>query len=519
MAIFTHLIGREVESSINETSQVYKATHDGAGNRLPHMNKSFISFTYGGKAIEDFNLIVVNKGDRMERTAYAPFSDLTSNYDTLDGQLYWGSKFEPNQLELTLATDEITDKQINDFKEWFAPGNNRELILSEYPNRAIFARVASSPALSLLPFEKKTSVIIAGVQYATSTTIYKGEITLSFIMDEPHWFSKLNFMPNFIDKVTLTPLIVGTNEWNVNENKVESLKDKDMIKIMLEDGIPHQDSVKGSMFLGNNTLAIVSEARVGDENMTSEEAEPYAHTDITYLGIVVGGSNGIPISSNTPGYLFYSGTAPSYPIIQFSLNINEQNLFDSNSYIKIPKNSIQNPSLDTYSNISIGDKVFEFTTPSMLTGYNKAIQIFKQNSNLSKTELLDKIRLEINERYVRAWAVSCLNAEQDNINLTNLINKMKNFFQPDSAITFIINSKTGEAIGKFNINVSTNPLVNTYQLVEENVGDMIRSNYLTIEGRNYLNSNGEIDPEQDCKIISTNEELSNVLIFFRNMYL
>lgn len=518
MAIYTNLIGNEEFNNINQTTQVYKVTHDGAGNSLPYMNKSFISFTYGGKPIEDFGLIVINTGDRMERPAYASFSDLTSDYDTLDGQLYWGSKFEPNKLELALATDEITEKQINDFKEWFAPGENRELILSEHPNRAIFARIAEAPIFSFLPFEKKTSILIRGIEYETSTTVYRGEVSLSFIMDEPHWFSKLNFMPNYIDKVTLTPLMVGTEEWNTNENKVESLSDKDMLKIMLEDGIPLQDSIKGSMFLGNNTLAIISEARVGDESMTPEEAEGYAHTDVTYLGIVVGGTNGLDISSGNPGYLFYSGTAQSYPIIQFSINVAD--IFDAENYIKIPKNKIQNSNLTTYSNIAIGDKVFQFTTPSILTGYNQVIQILKQNPTLSKTEFLNKIRLEINEQYVRAWATLCINSEPDvALDINNIITKMKTFFKMDSSIMFIINSKTGEAIGKFTINVSQNPLISTYQEIEENVGDMVRSNYLVIEGRNYLNSNGEIDPEQDCKIISTNEELTNVLIFFKNMYL
>ena len=40
-------------------TQVYMATHNGEGekSRLPFMNRSFISFSFGGKYIEDFNLI------------------------------------------------------------------------------------------------------------------------------------------------------------------------------------------------------------------------------------------------------------------------------------------------------------------------------------------------------------------------------------------------------------------------------------------------------------------------------
>jgi len=41
------------------------ATHNGAGDRLPLMNRSFISFSYGGKPIEDFGLIAITDGDAI----------------------------------------------------------------------------------------------------------------------------------------------------------------------------------------------------------------------------------------------------------------------------------------------------------------------------------------------------------------------------------------------------------------------------------------------------------------------
>ena len=47
------LYGDEVASS-KVMTQVYDATHRGDGKRLPYMNRSFISFSFGGKYIEDF---------------------------------------------------------------------------------------------------------------------------------------------------------------------------------------------------------------------------------------------------------------------------------------------------------------------------------------------------------------------------------------------------------------------------------------------------------------------------------
>ena len=49
------------------------------------MNRSFISFTFGGKHIEDFNLIATFTSNGLERDGFASFNDLISNYDVLEG--------------------------------------------------------------------------------------------------------------------------------------------------------------------------------------------------------------------------------------------------------------------------------------------------------------------------------------------------------------------------------------------------------------------------------------------------
>ena len=485
-----NLIGSEnFNNSNNNKGQVYLATHDGVGNSLPYMNRSFISFTYGGKAIEDFGLIATIE-DRMENNLYAPFSDSTSTYDIIDGQLYWGTRFEAGQLNLKLSTDGITERQLDDFKEWFSPGVIRELILAERPNRAIFARVSERPVFSCLPFEQKTSLKISGIEHETSTTLYKGSITLSFVMDEPYWHTKINYMPSYINKVTLEKLEIDSN----NLNKIEAISSKDMIKIMLEDGIPHQSVLNGNIFLGGNIL-VTSEARVGS-----------ALVGQAFLGTITTESEGLILNNNNPRKLFYCGTAKSLPIIKFSMNLKF-----NNNYITNPRNKIYDSNLIDYSYIAIGDKKFEFTTSSILTSYNQAIKIFK-NSSFNKPELLEQIRDTVNEYYARAWAIVCIN---DNTSKEGAIAQMANFFT-SNLVTFIINSKTGEAIGEFHIKVK-NSQGNIENLsIKQNVGDMIRSNYLIIEGRDYLNENGEI---VQCHEITTNEELSNVLVFYENMFL
>jgi len=75
--------------------------------RLPYRYRSFISFSFGGRRIEDFNLIATVSGDRMTRKLTGDFEDLTSSYDVLDGQFYHSTHFRTNSISFHLATDGI----------------------------------------------------------------------------------------------------------------------------------------------------------------------------------------------------------------------------------------------------------------------------------------------------------------------------------------------------------------------------------------------------------------------------
>jgi hypothetical protein len=75
----------QVEIDTEHNTQVYIATHDGAGNYLPYRNRSFISFSFGGKNIEDFDLIATIDNDFLERRLYADFEDNVSDSEIWDG--------------------------------------------------------------------------------------------------------------------------------------------------------------------------------------------------------------------------------------------------------------------------------------------------------------------------------------------------------------------------------------------------------------------------------------------------
>ena len=532
--------------SDNRHGQVYQATHGGDGKRLPLMNRSFISFTYGDKHIEDFNLIATISGDRLDRKGYAAFNDTVTTYDNLDGQHYWATHYTTNQLDFTLSTDGIDQRQLDDFLHWFKAGVSRELILAEHPNRAIMARVADPPVLELLPFESVLHETYLIHDCEIHTTLYKGDIKLSLVMDQPHWYAKVNVLgkriiengsERFVDLVD--DIVLGQD--------VEIFQSKDALKILYEDGIPLGSMIDTSMLLGNGAYAKVDElpeskiwskaegaedfwegvgARIDGVIIGSSVSEitpsgdGFIYPNGTYKGIIAGalvdaGNNGI--SSLAPGtyaFFFYAGTAPAPTKITFTMVPTI-----TNNYITSPFNS-HSSTAHPYNTItveSVHKQELYFTTPNLYTSYNKAVEVF--NTYIDGEHTWEQIRNELRNRArhakVREWAMKCIEYYDTDSSVViaptslkaDICAKMEYFLKDTNddclPVTFIFNSETGEALGYFKYRtISSGVPANdsgwaTYGTilsnpVEEDVGDMLRSNYIIIQDRNYPTSNNRI---------------------------
>ena len=338
----------------------------------------------------------------------------------------------------------------------------------------------------MLPFEKKFTSTIYGTQ--SSTTVYKGKIDLSFVMDDPFWYS----LTNMLDQES-------AGLWrNTSTKQLESIStSRDALKIIEEDGVPTTLSLKGDLLIGNNVIVTVisSPARVwktGDTSSTAPEA---------YIGAIIGGrstistgSSGFDLAANTERYFYYAGTAPCAPILKFSI------IFDTNSVSTSSRigNTYSSPSIP-YSSIFIQSvteaRELRFTTPSLITAYNQAIAL---GNSASAEEKRDKI----NHYKVRAAAIN---------------GGLSSLFNSTTTADFTINCKTGET--KVTYHLKTGDLT-------EDAGDMIRSNYLKIEDRNYPDENGYIhvwtsaNPEYSHKLWhNVSSGLQGVSLTYKHMYL
>ena len=458
--------------------QVQTATRDGQGNPLSILNRQFISFSYGGKKIEDFDLLVVFNGDRLSKEIYAPFNDTTTEQAELDGQMFWRSNFKAGQLNFSLATDGMTSKQLEEFKKWFEPGIEKELILSEYHNRGILARVSAPPQMSLLPFEKEVEVKIGEVTKKTKTSLYKGEISLSFVMDDPYWYSLKTIL--------------------------ETLEKED-IKLIYEEGIPHI-----SMFNAECLLA---------DNLCCSKNEEDAFIIKINQGIELDGEKQVD------AYLYYCGTAPAKPIISFEIEpiINEVT----------GKISFPNKDVDKQCYLSIGSgenyKELKFSLPSLFSSYNNALDIaLKYEENSSILDLRKELRDFVYDYYTRSYVIALIDIAKNNREYTTIegtltsnfrkyfIDEMKKFFIDSLSCT--INCKNGSVIVSGKIKqYNGSEMIEIGEPITENAGNMIKSDYLTIDTR-ILSEDGKID-YNNCLLVKTNSKLSNFTIDYKYMYL
>ena len=535
------LNGNEVASNVKH-SQVFLATHDGKGQTLPFMHRSFISFTYGGKKIEDFDLIATIDGDRLNKPGYASFEDTVTTYDNLDGQHYWATHYKTNQLDFTLSTDGIDEKQLNEFLYWFKAGVHRELILAEHPNRAIMARVANPPTINMLPFEQEVEITISSNKYKTKTTLYKGDISLSLIMDQPYWYGLTNILgkkTEISNRQRYEDIWVDTTKTPAQEISIFS--SQDALKILYEDGIPLGSMINKNMLLGNGAYALVEGSDISlIWNPSSSKGAKIDSGDgtkgVIWGAIVDASDDGITsLAVNTPAYFFYSGTAPSPVTITFTMTPTF-----SGAYINSPCNSYANTNskkYNTFTITSISEQKLQFTTPNIYTSYNKAIKVFENyaNSNYTWEKVREALRDTVRHPKVREYAISILNTEQTNSNSSTipnnktatLQNKMKKFLTGSGSsakpVTFTFNSKTGEAVGVFNYYTDGSTLS---QNQEEDVGDMLCSNYIILQDRNYPTNKGKIEcwtaahKEYSHKIQhDVQGGLTNIQILYKNMYL
>lgn len=470
-------------------------------NKTCH-EKEFIDFEFDGKHISEFGWIAAISGDRLSINASPEFEDETSEVNGVSGQYYWGTRRKAGSLTFSLATDGVSEQDLNAFKIHFKPGKYGKFIKDELSHRYGYARVSAQTVFTVIPFKKK--IIIRGREIEVNE--YKGEATLTFVFDDPNFYATEQYL-------------------NVPATE-------DSLRAVFNNSAPFSDSWDKDYFcfIGNGALK-----------------------DSEYV------ANAIYSGSN-PLYFYNPSSVPTKTKIAMKF-IPTFSIISSLYYFSEIADTINGKG--DYNSIIMYDKdenvlsSFNYTTPNVIYSINRAIQLaadyYSSTTVWSVLELEEKLRLDITNSKVIGWAASVLR-----------IMKMKNFYNTENdcftdGVISVDLSMVGGTISNLNwlqyfnifmlcmmahcepdnqgnyhlenanwsfedyeicfdgINSQTtmnyqynqiSDALQNFSAQEENCGDMVCSNYLKLEGGDILNSLSNIATTHTLKFYQGNSTLN-----------
>lgn len=447
-------------------------------NRLS--DKSFISFTFDGKGIEEFGMAVVSNGDRYSTNLHPNFSNTISTVPGRIGSIYWGTEITNNTIEVNLATDCMTSRQFLNFKNHFRPGKIGQLSFAETEFCYCYAIISENSIFDFIPFDGVTT--INGKDY--KDTIYKGTTKLIFSIPDIYSYS---------DKKH----VIG--EQYVNE------------PWFLMSGLPlTKNIIEKNCFLSGGTVInqigkIQINYNAGNSSNLDYDALINSGFSNTENNLIINCLYSTLENNNDQQqtiYAYNAGNAPARTNICFLKTIN----FESED--KVP-----------WNNIIIGDTIIE--KPRMFKDIDYTIAIlntYKDNWVTKKTEALIKLRESLDSQ-LRSELIGIVNATGDGLNWSTINEAI-------SEIRKIVNGKqfTFSINGIYNQNIMMSELtVHTFgqqigtitQQFVENIGDSTNGKYIIIKESNGLNKDGSVD----IQAISISEIFDGIKIFFLNTYL
>ena len=128
-------------------------------SKYPH-NTEFIDFSFDGKKITDFGLVAVVDGDRLQFDGSPSFTDETTTVNGVVGQYYWGTNIGTKTKTYTLATDGMTEQQVQAFQYHFRPGRYGKFIDDTFAFRYSYCRVSSVTNFKMTPFKKEVEYTV-----------------------------------------------------------------------------------------------------------------------------------------------------------------------------------------------------------------------------------------------------------------------------------------------------------------------------------------------------------------------
>ena len=458
--------------------------------------KEFIDFEFDGKHISEFGMVAVFDGDRHSFDASPSFEDETSEVNGVSGQYYWGTRMKTITKSFSLATDGITEAQINAFKLHFKPGKYGKFIEDKLACRYGWCRVSSTSSFSVVPFVKKTTIKIGDTTHTVEINEYKGSAKLTFIFDDPYFYATNQ-------SISADSL----NEEALRESLLNGLPIEGYSWPMGNDSL-----FIGNTILNNNSSANLNKSSINFYNPSTAPTE--SKLSLTFMPTFTSSSINNPIyfteiADNINGAIVQHNTINQYnsgKLISSFYYTSPNIIYQTNRAIQIAANYYLQHSKDAWIVTDLEEALrLDITNPKVIGWATAILRIMKT------TELYDSTTGCFNEA-TRSIDASLIGATSEinanwfvyfNYYMLCIIANYGDIPSSDSGKTLLETTwQTESYTVHFNSELSETTMDYSYNTIvaslgkievsEEKCGDMICSPYLKLDGGDSLNDQGYI---------------------------
>ena len=159
------------------------------------LSGDFIGFTFNGVHSSDMGIIRTSDGSRFNENLLPTFTDKTVQIPGGDGTYYFGSNYTQRQIPISIATDELTETQFRQLKQWLGDKQIHPLVFDEAPYKTYMVKTSSIPTLKFICFDnitKNNSEMVVN-------RVYKGEGSLQFIAYFPFARCTKKYLSEYTD--------------------------------------------------------------------------------------------------------------------------------------------------------------------------------------------------------------------------------------------------------------------------------------------------------------------------------
>ena len=159
------------------------------------LSGDFIGFTFNGVHSSDMGIIRTSDGSRFNENLLPASTDKTVQIPGGDGTYYFGSNYTQRQILISVATDELTETQFRQLKQWLGDKQIHPLVFDEAPYKTYMVKTSSIPTLKFICFDN----IIKNNGEIVVNRVYKGEGSLQFIAYFPFARCTKKYLSEYTD--------------------------------------------------------------------------------------------------------------------------------------------------------------------------------------------------------------------------------------------------------------------------------------------------------------------------------